>query len=810
MSGSARPTNGPYENQPLDQGLIKPRLGPKHLSDQDIRNISESLLRSGQARWSRVPRIYVVLHSIGQAQEIDTFIDDGISDIWFPFTQRTLPARFGDQKARKAFLEAQESVLSEILDFESGTRHHHFRHSSDVPLEKLSELGRGHFGYVDRVRSQVSFHEYARKLIPRGPNFRKNKATLKDFENELANLKKLSHIHTVQLKGSYTDPQFVGIIMSPIADCNLTEYMEGKFESSLLRNFFGCLAVAVRFLHDNSVRHKDIKPQNILVYKGRVLLTDFGTSLDWSETGHSTTSGPTTKTARYCAPEVANYASRNSSSDIWSLGCTFLEMWTAISGHSVLSLIQHLMTTGTESSCYHLNIPGIHSWYSITWPDALDSDGPLQWIQNMIRTEKNERWTADNIVDRIQTHTEETKIGFIGTCCDAEVGSPETVDTVIQETINDTPEATSSHHLQIETATIGDLEVGEMRLTTSSFSTSSISNMTSLETNATELPSLKPSEHTRNKRSGALLTEDATRRKKRDLSSPCRPPPLPNSFSLAQQNRFTADEVMRLLYGSQKQGTDCSRLTRSNLLGKPCFCYADYMLPDVVYAETCVRSKPSQYAPWSTLQSLIAHMTPATLRGYARFCPDASEGLASIPTIIPTGSDTDEVHGMLIFGWHDSHTTGSRKYASEHEHDEQRSVSITLRDGKKMEVEASLRVWNEDKRHHLNNYTEEWDPTYLTHGEWYSLMPESVKVQDNQLKIENPPVTDSEAMRHSSLALEKMIRTSPAHAESSVEYRLSQKDENLTNSLIPGLFYSGVCVSFCFHDACQTPFLPLI
>ncbi|KAF2793816.1 kinase-like protein, partial [Melanomma pulvis-pyrius CBS 109.77] len=392
-------------------------MADHHLSDQDIRDISESLSRSGQIRWSKVPRIYVVLCSINQLQAIDTFIDNEISDTWFPFTLRTLPEAFGDQTARRDFLGVQKQVLSEILDFEGGSKHYHFSQSSDVPLVKISELGRGMFGFVDRVRSEVSFREYARKLIPRGPNFRKNRAVLKDFEKELSNLRKLSHNHIVQLKGSYTDPQFVGIIMSPVADCNLKEYLEGSIEPSLLRTFFGCLAVAIRFLHENCVRHKDIKPQNLLVHKGRVLLADFGISLDWSEMGHSTTSGPTTKTARYCAPEVFNYASRNSSSDVWSLGCVFLEMWTAISGYNVNSLIQHLQDSGTKSTCCHLNPAAITSWIETVWPDGLNSNGPLQWIQNMMRMEKEERWTANVLADCIQMHSESTNIGYIGYCC---------------------------------------------------------------------------------------------------------------------------------------------------------------------------------------------------------------------------------------------------------------------------------------------------------------------------------------------------------------------------------------------------------
>jgi serine/threonine protein kinase len=78
----------------------------------------------------------------------------------------------------------------------------------DVPLKKLAVLGRGGSGVVEKVVSTVSGKEYARKLLPRGQNFQKNKDILQKFEKELATLKRLSHIHIVQLGGSYTDPKY--------------------------------------------------------------------------------------------------------------------------------------------------------------------------------------------------------------------------------------------------------------------------------------------------------------------------------------------------------------------------------------------------------------------------------------------------------------------------------------------------------------------------------------------------------------------------------------------------------------------------
>ena len=93
-----------------------------------------------------------------------------------------------------------------------------------------------------------------------------------------------------------------------------------------LRGFFGCLIIALGFLHDNKIRHDDVKPSNILLKGNEIYLTDFGMSFDWTELSHSTTEGKMAGTPRYASPEVASQQPCGSSSDIWSLGCVFLEV----------------------------------------------------------------------------------------------------------------------------------------------------------------------------------------------------------------------------------------------------------------------------------------------------------------------------------------------------------------------------------------------------------------------------------------------------------------------------------------------------
>jgi serine/threonine protein kinase len=61
-----------------------------------------------------------------------------------------------------------------------------------------------------------------------------------------------------------TSYRYMALIISPVADCNLREYLEREQISPgdryFLRSLDGCLAAALDYLHANSIRHGDIKP----------------------------------------------------------------------------------------------------------------------------------------------------------------------------------------------------------------------------------------------------------------------------------------------------------------------------------------------------------------------------------------------------------------------------------------------------------------------------------------------------------------------------------------------------------------------
>jgi serine/threonine protein kinase len=153
---------------------------------------------------------------------------------------------------------------------------------------------------------------YARKRIKRHREMRKEKEAFKRFETELAALKRLNHEHLVRVHGSYTDDKYVALLMSPVADYNLKVYLQRpiqKIEMPTFRRWYGCLANAIAYLKEEQIRHKDIKPENILVKGKTVFLTDFGTAWDWSDSkfADSVTKGSFEAfTPRYASPEVVS------------------------------------------------------------------------------------------------------------------------------------------------------------------------------------------------------------------------------------------------------------------------------------------------------------------------------------------------------------------------------------------------------------------------------------------------------------------------------------------------------------------------
>jgi hypothetical protein len=138
---------------------------------------------------------------------------------------------------------------------------------ADVPYQHLDYLGRGTFGWVDKVlytKSSSGRMCYARKIIE-ASNWNASQE-LEVIQNEVSIIKRLQHEHMAKLVSTYQFEKQFCIIMLPVAECHLGDFLfnlektenEVDREKSLqnIWRWYGCLAGAVNYLHEKKVRHK--------------------------------------------------------------------------------------------------------------------------------------------------------------------------------------------------------------------------------------------------------------------------------------------------------------------------------------------------------------------------------------------------------------------------------------------------------------------------------------------------------------------------------------------------------------------------
>jgi hypothetical protein len=303
----------------LERFLPKPNdplADKKIIRDAAIPEISQLLVDYGRAEWSLRPRTFAILWILEIPEKIEAFIAEGRTDHYLPYNEGNLPDFIKGSKLRDKFLRLQGIVRcrqEDVAELERGGKHLHLPNNAGTYFHSVQSLGQGKFAKVDKVRSWQTAQIYARKRILRGDSVLVDRGQLMAFEKELKSLKTLSHHHVVKLVGSYTDSTSLGIIMSPVADMDLRDYLDStvvdaNHRKRMLRSFFGCLASALSYIHGKNIRHKDIKPNNVLVKGDQVLLSDFGTSRICLD-GHFTTNGESLEgTPRYWAPEVGDGA----------------------------------------------------------------------------------------------------------------------------------------------------------------------------------------------------------------------------------------------------------------------------------------------------------------------------------------------------------------------------------------------------------------------------------------------------------------------------------------------------------------------
>ncbi|XP_059152010.1 serine/threonine-protein kinase 3/4-like [Physella acuta] len=203
--------------------------------------------------------------------------------------------------------------------------------------EKGDWIGDGGFGTVYLVKSLRDNIEP--KYIVKEIRVYKNserKNIVESYKNETEILKKIGcHKRIVPFIGASKCDDILSIFMGYMKQGSLRTYSEKKngLGEEETRRFTKQILEGLEFLHINKIIHRDVKGDNVLMEDERhVRLTDFGISKILQDVSSTATS---VGTERWMAPEVMGLqtgaTSYNEKADIWSVGCTVIEMMTGSS-----------------------------------------------------------------------------------------------------------------------------------------------------------------------------------------------------------------------------------------------------------------------------------------------------------------------------------------------------------------------------------------------------------------------------------------------------------------------------------------------
>jgi len=192
----------------------------------------------------------------------------------------------------------------------------------------LSEIGSGGMGRVFLAEDERLGRKVAIKVLNR--RYSDNPKLRTRFMQEARAMAKLSHPHIVHIYNLGQADELPHFVMEHLEGAPLTEAARAltlEQKAELMQK----VILAVEFLHQHQILHRDLKPGNILV--GMDLepkLLDFGLALQVDDLGKRLTRpGEVMGTPDYFSPEqTRGEASLNARSDVFSLGTIFYELLT--------------------------------------------------------------------------------------------------------------------------------------------------------------------------------------------------------------------------------------------------------------------------------------------------------------------------------------------------------------------------------------------------------------------------------------------------------------------------------------------------
>ncbi|GAY58405.1 hypothetical protein CUMW_186770 [Citrus unshiu] len=262
---------------------------------------------------------------------------EDVSSSEYPMTEAAEAGRFEDFFAGVRSISDDDAAISLIMQLVHSFSLNGKYRRRIISWQKGDLLGRGSFGdgFFFAVK-EVSLQDQGTQ----------GEQSVLQLEQEISLLSRFEHDNIVQYFGTEKDENKLYIFLELVTQGSLAKnYQEYHLKDSQVSAYTWQILNGLKYLHKQNVIHRDIKCANILVEaNGSVKLADFGLAKAIAMNDVKSCRG----SPFWMAPEVVNLKNDGYglTADIWSLGCTVLEMLTRRPPYYPLEGIQALFKIG--------------------------------------------------------------------------------------------------------------------------------------------------------------------------------------------------------------------------------------------------------------------------------------------------------------------------------------------------------------------------------------------------------------------------------------------------------------------------------
>ena len=186
-------------------------------------------------------------------------------------------------------------------------------------------LGKGSFSYVYKGKCINNNNDVAVKIINLENMTVKARSIINDEAEIMESIKYNPHPNIVECYDVLFENDTVYIIMEYCDSGNLGSIIKKPIKEEYVQFYFSQLANGLKYLYDNNIIHRDIKPRNILLTNSRRVLkiADFGFA---KKTINNSLYETMCGSPMYMAPEIMGKQNYNKQTDLWSIGMILYEM----------------------------------------------------------------------------------------------------------------------------------------------------------------------------------------------------------------------------------------------------------------------------------------------------------------------------------------------------------------------------------------------------------------------------------------------------------------------------------------------------